>query len=120
VGDVEETFDDVIKLRLSIDADMGEVFSSLSRTSQSRRAREAIHLMRLGAAYDQMLRTGQAAPVAPVGEPRAIASAGVQVPRGRGSVKSASAGERQAKVGEGLQALAGLPENFFTGPPPPG
>lgn len=120
MGDVEETSEDVIKLRLSIDADMGEVFSSLSRTSQSRRAREAIHLMRLGVAYNQMLRTGPAATVAPSAEPRAFASAGVPTSRDRGAVKSGAGVEREAKVGEGLQALAGLPANFFTWPAPPG
>lgn len=116
MGDVEEISEDVIKLRLSIDADMGEVFASLSRTSQARRAREAIHLMRLGAAYDQMLRTGQAAPVAPAVEPRSIASAEVPASRGRGSTKSGAGGERQAKVGEGLQSLNVLPADYFVAP----
>lgn len=118
MGDAEESLEDVIKLRLSIDADMGEVFASLSRTSQSRRAREAIHLMRLGAAYDLMLRTGQGAPVAPATEPRTVPVASGVAPaaRSRVAAEPRPGAERPAMVGEGLPSMNRPSNDFFAVP----
>jgi hypothetical protein len=48
--------DGLIHLRLTIDSEMGEVYEALLATK--RRAREAIHLMRLGAMYDHQIRNG--------------------------------------------------------------
>lgn len=107
-----------IDVRLTIDADLGDLYEYMR--GKSRKGREALHLMRLGMMFlngELGVPTGVSLPTAPSGAPA----------KSRASRSSKSALVSQQPVGrkaeatglDGLGALQGFSADFFAAPPQP-
>lgn len=105
---------DEFEIRLTIDSELGDLFQYLG--GKRRKSREALHLMRLGLMY---LNGGLAATAS-----QAVAGASVVPAKSRSHRAGAASplSQRKDRKAEeagptGLDVLAGLPPEFFAGPP---